>query len=278
LEISTITNWWSLCALVLLLGMKHGFDADHLATIDGLTRFNIHRNPSLARICGTLFSLGHGAVVLVIALLASFVPLVGHVPSWLEGFGMMVSILFLVVLGVINLKAVITAKSGEMVKLVGIKGRWLARLTCTSDPRSITLIGALFALSFDTISQATMFGLIATRFGGWQSVFFLGLLFMFGMLIVDGINGLWISRLLRKADSVALIASRVMGIMVSILSLTVAAFAIARWTLPWMATWSEGQGIAFGAVVVLLIAVSFLFAILLGRRSLAKETSEVLSH
>ena len=29
-----------LVALAFVLGMKHGMDADHLATIDGLTRFN----------------------------------------------------------------------------------------------------------------------------------------------------------------------------------------------------------------------------------------------
>ena len=58
------TDWLSLLILTFVLGMKHGFDADHLATIDGLTRYNAHRNPRLARYCGTLFSLGHGAVVM----------------------------------------------------------------------------------------------------------------------------------------------------------------------------------------------------------------------
>ena len=28
-------NWRALCAIVFLLGLKHGFDAGHLATIDG---------------------------------------------------------------------------------------------------------------------------------------------------------------------------------------------------------------------------------------------------
>ena len=34
------TSWPALAGLVFLLGLKHGFDADHLATIDGLTRVN----------------------------------------------------------------------------------------------------------------------------------------------------------------------------------------------------------------------------------------------
>ena len=62
------TEWSTLCLLVFMLGMRHGLDADHLATIDGLTRFNSRSNPGLARWCGCWFSLGHGAVVVAIAL------------------------------------------------------------------------------------------------------------------------------------------------------------------------------------------------------------------
>ena len=64
------TTWAALCALAFVLGAKHGFDADHLATIDGLTRYNARTNPRLARFCGALFSLGHGAVVMLVALAA----------------------------------------------------------------------------------------------------------------------------------------------------------------------------------------------------------------
>ena len=62
------TEWSALCALVFLLGLKHGFDADHLATIDGLTRFNARHRRPFARYCGALFSLGHGTVVVAIAV------------------------------------------------------------------------------------------------------------------------------------------------------------------------------------------------------------------
>ena len=57
----------ALCALAFVLGARHGFDADHLATIDGLTRYNARTNPALARFCGALFSLGHGLVVCGVA-------------------------------------------------------------------------------------------------------------------------------------------------------------------------------------------------------------------
>ena len=68
---SVPSDWFSLLLLTFVLGMKHGFDADHLATIDGLTRHNARLRPAMARYCGSLFSLGHGAVVLAIALGAS---------------------------------------------------------------------------------------------------------------------------------------------------------------------------------------------------------------
>ena len=61
------TDWTALAALVFLLGLKHGFDADHLATIDGLTRFNARHRRPFARYCGALFSLGHGALNLIVA-------------------------------------------------------------------------------------------------------------------------------------------------------------------------------------------------------------------
>ena len=61
-------DWLALSFLVFSLGIRHGLDADHLAAIDGLTRFSAQQRPRLARWCGSLFSLGHGAVVVAIAL------------------------------------------------------------------------------------------------------------------------------------------------------------------------------------------------------------------
>ena len=81
------TDWTALCALVFLLGMRHGFDADHLATIDGLTRLNRRRGAGFAGGCGALFSLGHGAVVLLIAALVGSASAQWVPPEWVDGFG-----------------------------------------------------------------------------------------------------------------------------------------------------------------------------------------------
>lgn len=261
------TDWLSLLILTFVLGMKHGFDADHLATIDGLTRYNARTRPGMARYCGTLFSLGHGAVVMAIALGVSAIAGQWAVPEWFGLLGSLISIAFLVALGSLNLAAVLHTAPDAAVQPVGLKGRLLGSLRHVSHPVLVSLVGALFALSFDTLSQAAFFALTATQFGGWQHALVLALLFMLGMLLTDGINGLWIARLIARADQVALVASRVMGLVVSAISLLVAAFGAAKLVSPAIDAWSEGKELVFGGALVAIIAISFVAAMRLTRRS-----------
>lgn len=257
----------ALSLVVFMLGMKHGFDADHLATIDGLTRFNSRVNPRLARYCGALFSLGHGAIVVVVALVVSTLARQWHAPQWLEYFGIWVSIVFLTLIGATNLHAVVSAKPGQVVQIVGLKGRFIGRLVSTANPWLMALIGALFALSFDTISQATLFALTATSFGGWQDALILAFVFTGGMLVTDGLNGLWISKLIRRADQLALIVSRVLGLTVAAVSLLVATFVAAKFMSPTVQTWGEGHELFVGLIVVLVILGSYVLARVLLARS-----------
>ena len=260
------SDWLSMLILTFVLGMKHGVDADHLATIDGLTRYNARTRPGMARYCGMLFSLGHGVVVMAIALSVSALAGEWEVPEWFGTLGAVISIAFLVSLGSLNLAAVLRAEPHEIVQPVGLKGRLIGSLRHVSHPGLIALVGALFALSFDTLSQAAFFALTATQFGGWQHALLLAVLFMSGMLFTDGINGLWIARLIARADQVALIASRVMGLVVSGISLLVAAFGAAKMLSPAVDAWSEGKELTFGTLLVALVACSYLFAVRLTRR------------
>jgi high-affinity nickel-transport protein len=261
---------YPLIALAFVLGLKHGMDADHLATIDGLTRFNSAAGRlRLARLCGFLFSLGHGAVVCVVAITASMLFHHASVPTWMDDVGAWVSALFLLLLGVLNLYAVFTTPSHEMVQMVGIKGRWLSNLKSAGHPALIALVGALFALSFDTLSQAALFSVAATNYGGLIYALLLAVCFMVGMMVTDAVNGLWISHLLRRADVSARIASRIMGITVALLSLTVAGLGLSRQFLPAAAAWQEGRELLIGIAVIVVVACSFLFAKYTQQRSTA---------
>lgn len=256
------SDWTGLATVVFLLGLKHGFDADHLATIDGLTRLNTQSRRPFARYCGALFSLGHGAIVLLIAAAVSLLTTHWKTPHWLETSGAWISLLFLTLLGAVNIRAALTTASDEVVPLVGIKSRWLTGLGEARSPWLVALIGALFALSFDTVSQAALFSLTAQQFGGLVPALMLGGLFTIGMLVTDGINGLWISRLIARADDLARVASRVMSLAVGGVSLLVAGFAFAKLALPAVDEWAQGKEFAFGLAVVAVILLSYL----LGRR------------
>jgi len=269
--IDTLPNdWLALTFLVFMLGMKHGLDADHLAAIDALTRFNSHRRARLARWCGFLFSVGHGAVVVAIALAVGALARRWAVPGWMEDLGAWISIVFLTLLGAMNLVAVLAARPGQVVQPVGLKGRFLGRLQHTGNPLLVCAVGALFALSFDTMSQAALFAMTGTQFGGVSQALTLGLLFMLGMMLMDGLNGLWIARLIRRADRLACVASRIMGLTVAGLSLLVAGFGLARYASPEVSAWLSGKELGFGLALVAVVAMSFLLALRISRRQPAR--------
>ena len=61
----------ALIMVVFMLGLQHGLDPDHIATIDGLTRFNAQLRPHVSRWSGILFSLGHGIIVTLVAAMVA---------------------------------------------------------------------------------------------------------------------------------------------------------------------------------------------------------------
>lgn len=260
-------TWATLCALAFALGVRHGFDADHLATIDGLTRYNARANPRLARIAGALFSLGHGVVVMAVALAAGSFAARWQTPAWLETTGVVVSIAFLFGLAFLNVRAVMIAAPGAIVAPAGFRGRLLGRFLTVRRGWAVALVGTLFALSFDTISQAAIFALAAGRFGGIGEALFVASLFVLGMLLVDGVNGAWISRLVRSADRTAAVASRVMALAVATVSLAVGLVAVSRLTLPDFDAWAEGRELWLSTAVVASVLIAFVGATRLARRT-----------
>ena len=250
-------HWLSLVAVVLLLGLKHGLDPDHLAAIDGLTRFNAGRRPKLSRWSGLLFSLGHGVVVTAVAIAVATVATEWKAPGWLENTGIWISIGVLTLLGVANLGAVARTPRGEMVRPVGARSRVFARLTRAEHPVLIAAVGAAFALSFDTISQAVLFSVTGSHLAGWLFAAALGLVFTAGMVATDALNGLWVSHLVRSADRRAAAASRVMSLAIAATSLAIAALAAARHLVPALDDNLEGWGVALSLVVAGVVVAAY---------------------
>jgi high-affinity nickel-transport protein len=261
------THWLSLVAVVFLLGLKHGLDPDHLAAIDGLTRFNAQRRPRLSRWSGLLFSAGHGVVVTLVAVAVATVAIEWHAPQWLEHTGTWISIAFLTLLGVANLAAVARTPRGEVVRAAGIRSRLFERLTRAEHPVLIAAVGAAFAMSFDTISQAVLFSITGSNLAGWLFAALLGLVFTAGMIATDALNGLWVSHLVSRADARAAAASRLMSLAIGFTSLAIAALAAARHALPALDAQVEAWGVALSAAVVLVVAASYAAAMRMAARA-----------
>jgi high-affinity nickel-transport protein len=259
------THWLALVAVVFLLGLKHGLDPDHLAAIDGLTRFNAGSRPGLSRWSGLLFSAGHGVVVTLVAIAVATVATDWRAPRWLDGVGTWMSIAFLTLLGIANLAVVLRTPRGRMVRPVGLRSRFFERLTRAEHPVLIAAVGAAFAVSFDTLSQAVLFSITGSHVAGWLFAAVLGLVFTAGMMATDALNGLWVAHLVRRADARAAAASRVMSFAIALVSLAIAALAAARIALPALDARLASWATALGVAVVAAVAAAYAVALRLSR-------------
>lgn len=231
-----------LAALVFLLGVRHGFDPDHLIAIDGLTR------SSRSRWSGLFFSLGHGAVVTLVALAVALAATQWRAPAWLEELGAAIAISVLVVLGAANVWAAWRAHSGERVSPAGLRGRWLAeRLGQASHPVVVAGVGAAFALSFDTISHALLFSVTGASMAGWAFALALGLVFTAGMVLTDALNGWLVAKLITGADARVARTSRLMSAAIGVLCLGLAIGALSQYPLP-------KPALSFASLAVILAA------------------------
>lgn len=253
-------DFLGLILMVFLLGLRHGMDPDHLATIDGLARGGAQNRPRTARWSGCLFSLGHGAVVTLVAGIVAASLHQGGAPGWLEQIGAWISIVILIALGASNMVAVARTPADRVVRIAGLRGRWLGRFAATGHPAVVTAIGAAFALSFDTVSQAALFSLTGAHLAGWPFSVALGLVFTLGMMTTDGVNGLWVARMVARADRRARVVSRVMGLSIAFLGFAIAGLGMARLVSPEAAAALQGAELALGVGVAIAVAASFAVA------------------
>ena len=253
-------------------GLKHGLDADHLATIDGLTRFNqVAGNYRLARICGLLFSVGHGLIVCIVAMVSGIIFSKFNPPHWLDTIGAIISSSILIILGLANLYSLIKTPPNQMVQLVGLKSKYLSKLLKTSHPVLIISIGSLFAFSFDTLSLAAMFSITGFHAGGTMYALLIGLVFTAGMVITDSANGYWIARLLKRGDQLAILISNGLGYLVVTISFLVAGITIASSLSKNVGGIMDGKELVFGIIIVLAFVITFSILVFLHFKTKEKK-------
>ncbi|WP_274519687.1 HoxN/HupN/NixA family nickel/cobalt transporter [Legionella spiritensis] len=210
------TSLYLLIAMAFALGIRHGFDLDHLATIDAITR-HVKTHHRLARWTGFLFSLGHGLVVIVISAVVGGGLVRMHAPLWLEAFGNWVSIICLLIFGSLTLWNIWPHSS---MLPVGFKSYLFQKLAGKSfNPWFIAATGALFAFSFDTFTQVALFSMSASVTANTLFSIMLGMVFMLGMIAADGCNGVIVSMFIRLADQRSCLVSRIIGLLIAGFSL-----------------------------------------------------------
>jgi high-affinity nickel-transport protein len=198
------------------LGMRHAFDADHIAAIDNTTRKLMAEGKRPVTV-GFWFSLGHSTIVFGLCLLlgVGIRSLSGQLESdtstlhTVTGMiGTLVSGTFLYVLGILNLVILLgivqvfremrggtydEAALEEKLNSRGFMNRFLGGLTkSVTKPWQIYPVGVLFGLGFDT---ATEIGLLVLAGGAaalqlpWYAILTLPVLFAAGMSLLDSIDG-----------------------------------------------------------------------------------------
>ncbi|MGW3229787.1 HoxN/HupN/NixA family nickel/cobalt transporter [Kitasatospora sp. NPDC001095] len=198
------------------LGMRHAFDADHIAAIDNTTRKLMGQGKRPLSV-GFWFSLGHSSIVFGLCTLLAFGirSLAGQLESddstlhEMTGLiGVTVSGTFLLLLGLINLGAFNgilkvfrrmrhgdydEAELERQLERRGLMNRILGRVTrAVTKPWHMYPVGLLFGLGFDTATEVSLLVLAggAAAFSlPWYALLTLPILFAAGMSLLDTIDG-----------------------------------------------------------------------------------------
>jgi len=195
--------------LAYVFGLRHAFDADHIAAIDNVVRKLMQEGQTPLGV-GFFFSLGHSTIVVVASAIiaASAAALKGPLEQFhtLGGvFGTLVSAGFLLAIGVANLlilrsvwAAFGRARRGQAIADADLDGMLavqgpLARLfrplfRVVRRSWQMYPIGFLFGLGFDTATEIGLLGISATQAAAGMSfwtILVFPALFTAGMALMD---------------------------------------------------------------------------------------------
>ncbi len=209
-------------ALAYSFGLRHAFDADHIAAIDDTTRLMLAKGKNPLAL-GLFFSLGHSTIVLALCFGVAFAA--RQAAKFQKDFaetggliGASVSTVFLYLVGILNLVILIgiikvwkQAKTGKfshqhLTDL--LNERSLMRRVFKGafkkgfdNSRQLYPVGVLFGLGFDTATEVALLALSATAavgtIGGFLpplAIIALPLIFAAGMTLMDSLDGIFMTK------------------------------------------------------------------------------------
>ena len=253
-------------ALVLagLLGFRHGFDADHIAVVDGMTRARqLQGSYWSARGVGLQFAAGHSATILVAALV--FFGQASVLPAWLDGLGLFISVTLLLLIAASNGVHAFSA-SASAVRPMGPVAALLFRLT--GQQLHPALVGVAFALSLDSLAQAALFaahGGDGSTGAGMGTVALMAAVFGLGMMVADASNGLLLSWFAQRSDALARRASRWSSAFIALIALATVAASVLRESKAGFALAWDHAGVWVGVGLMALTVVVYSVRIVLQR-------------
>jgi nickel/cobalt transporter (NiCoT) family protein len=203
--------------LAYTLGLRHAFDADHIAVIDNATRKELGDRHGTGRprplAFGYFFSLGHSSVVVAmgVGIVVAEKVVFGQVMNSQSGlerfgtlFGTLISAVFLFGIGALNMAILAgivrvfrAMRRGEYDEaelerqldsrglLYRFFGRWARAIR---KEWQLYPVGFLFGLGFDTTTEVLLLGttaFLALQHIPWYAIVCLPILFTAGMALMD---------------------------------------------------------------------------------------------
>jgi high-affinity nickel-transport protein len=202
--------------LAYTLGMRHAFDADHIAAIDNTTRKLMSEGKRPLSV-GFFFSLGHSTIVFALAVLLNFG--IRSLDSQVKNggsslhtvtniIGTSVSGFFLYLIAILNIIILVSIvrvfrdmRKGkyndeeleEQLNKRGLMNRFFGKLARRIDtPWKMYPIGVLFGLGFDTATEVALLVLSGTAVASglpFYGILSLPILFAAGMSLLDTADG-----------------------------------------------------------------------------------------
>ncbi|MSO26391.1 MAG: HoxN/HupN/NixA family nickel/cobalt transporter [Candidatus Nanopelagicaceae bacterium] len=209
-------------ALAYSFGLRHAFDADHIAAIDDTTRLMLAKGKNPLAL-GLFFSLGHSTIVMALCVGVAFAA--RQAAKFQKDFaetggiiGASVSTFFLYLVGILNLVILVgiikvwkQAKSGkfshehltQLLNERSLMRRIFRGAFKKGFDHSWQLypVGVLFGLGFDTATEVALLALSATAavgtVGGFLpplAIIALPLIFAAGMTLMDSLDGIFMTK------------------------------------------------------------------------------------